>query len=621
MRTSALHLALALALASCDASVAPAADAGDRDASSAPSFAPNPPVLTPCPPGWREVASGDRPTTCEPWPAGYDETCADDEAHVPGAMGCERLGSPCAADGWPVDLPTDRPIVYVDPAAAAGGDGSTRERAYASLALARAPPRAVLALAVGAHEIAGTLALGADTWLVGACVAGTRITARDPGTQALFIVEGLRARIRDVTFDAPERAALSLGGDDVVLERVVVTGARGTGIHVFAGDVTATDVSIRDMRASDAAFATDVGLFVRSGARIELARASVIAFAGVGVIAEGAGASIVLRDSVLRGGVAGRGISAGEVAVLSKDGARVALERSVIEAGRGFGLFAEGSGSEITARDVVIRDLGDDAGAHAQGGARVDLERVWIERVGGAGADGNGAGTRVTVADALIADTRTTADAMAHSTSGVGVAVSSLASLAARRVWIERSRSSGLFAFDADVALEDVSVRDTQPLPIGDEYGMGVWFAERARVTGTRVRVTSSHLAGIAAVRSARVTLAGVEVADTRLSACAASTCPTFGGGFGIVAQRGGALDVSDFVVAGSALCGVVLGRDADDGTPTALDLRRGTVRGAPVGACVQVEGYDSTRLRDAVQYIDVDVPLQATSYSLPPAL
>ncbi len=46
-----------------------------------------------------------------------------------------------------------------------------------------------------------------------------------------------------------------------------------------------------------------------------------------------------------------------------------------------------------------------------------------------------------------------------------------------------------------------------------------------------------------------------------------------------------------------------------------------GVIDRVTVGACVQVEGFDLARLQNDVQYREVDVPVQATSYELPGAL
>jgi hypothetical protein len=77
---------------------------------------------------------------------------------------------------------------------------------------------------------------------------------------------------------------------------------------------------------------------------------------------------------------------------------------------------------------------------------------------------------------------------------------------------------------------------------------------------------------------------------------------------------------VSDFDVDDAALCGVVVGGDAPDAS-TAMDLARGVIRSTEVGACVQAEGFDTARLRVDVEYREVGIPLQATSYTLPSSL
>ena len=123
MRT-VLWLVVTLAFTACDPEVqhdagqdagqdADTDDDGDGDMDftieppepPAPPELPLPPVLTPCPPGWREVPPED-PTDpfdvaiCDPWPEGGPQDCADDEAHFPGEPGCARIGTECPAEDW-----------------------------------------------------------------------------------------------------------------------------------------------------------------------------------------------------------------------------------------------------------------------------------------------------------------------------------------------------------------------------------------------------------------------------------------------------------------------------------------------------------------------------------------
>ena len=101
-------------------------DADFEIAEPEPPAPPEPPVLTPCPEGWREVpADGpDGIATCDPWPEGGPDECGDDEAHFPGEPGCTRIGTACPEGDWAEDLPTDREVVYVLAGAPEGGGGS-----------------------------------------------------------------------------------------------------------------------------------------------------------------------------------------------------------------------------------------------------------------------------------------------------------------------------------------------------------------------------------------------------------------------------------------------------------------------------------------------------------------
>jgi hypothetical protein len=84
-----------------------------------------------------------------------------------------------------------------------------------------------------------------------------------------------------------------------------------------------------------------------------------------------------------------------------------------------------------------------------------------------------------------------------------------------------------------------------------------------------------------------------------------------------VVAHRGGRIALTRLRIEDAALCGVVVG-----GAPwTGSDLHVEYITRAPVGACVQQEGFETSRLRDRVEYRDVGVPLQSTSYDLPEGL
>jgi len=92
------------------------------------------------------------------------------------------------------------------------------------------------------------------------------------------------------------------------------------------------------------------------------------------------------------------------------------------------------------------------------------------------------------------------------------------------------------------------------------------------------------------------VRLRDVQVLDTLERECAPGCA---GSGSGLVALEGGSLEATGFEVRRSALAGIQLARG---GT---IDLHQGVVAENPVGANVQTEGFDVSRLQDAVVYRD----------------
>src|SRR5262245_62044035 len=82
------------------------------NASNGAVLAPFPAVLTPCPDGWAESASGNI-TVCQPAPDA-ESTCTGDTAHFVDRPGCTLIGTACPEEGWPSDLPDDQALLYVD---------------------------------------------------------------------------------------------------------------------------------------------------------------------------------------------------------------------------------------------------------------------------------------------------------------------------------------------------------------------------------------------------------------------------------------------------------------------------------------------------------------------------
>ena len=76
-------------------------------------------------------------------------------------------------------------------------------------------------------------------------------------------------------------------------------------------------------------------------------------------------------------------------------------------------------------------------------------------------------------------------------------------------------------------------------------------------------------------------------------------------------------LRMTGFEVRDAALCGVFVSRTLLGGPPT-MDLSRGVVSGATIGACIQVDGFDLAPVSDDVLYLDNGTNLDITMLPVP---
>ena len=174
----------------------------------------------------------------------------------------------------------------------------------------------------------------------------------------------------------------------------------------------------------------------------------------------------------------------------------------------------------------------------------------------------------------------------------------------------------GIIVHGAFLEARDLLVRATRPRISDGAFGMGVSAQTGARVVLEAARIERSSTAGVIAV-GATILASDLVVSGVEPAPCARAFCDGEIGGYGLAA-RGGAIGATRFRVEAATACGALL---IPDVMPTDMDLSSGVVTGSAVGVCLQVDGYDIDRLTRDVEYRDVGVPLQATSYVLPDAL
>ncbi len=646
-----------------------------------------PPIgLTPCPEGWRDVTGGDV-TECHPYPEGGAETCATGDAHFPGEPGCRAIGDSCPTGDYATTLPSGDRILYVLAGAAAGGDGSIASpyAGLSDVNWNSATAGTTVALGKGTYE--GTMALRAGAHVVGACAAETIITGTDSPIPSVVTVTnaGVPAVIENLAIAGASQWGVRVeSGRSLDLRGVRVSGASQIGmVAVGTGTaVTLTDVVIEGtLRGGASAFGA---LFVQDGAQAEVVRVLVRGNEGQGLFADGIGTRVTLTDVAVQGGAPAFGTGLGSRGVTAQGGARLEASRLLVSTVRDVGIFLgetdtaviltdtvventqprsgdarggrgidvraggfleasrvllsenreagfaaveEGTAAVLT--DVVVRDTQPQQSDRRHGvgvgvrlGASLEASRVLVSGNRAEGIFVAGAGTAVTLADAVIQDTQ---PRESDGLFGRGIEVLDGATFGATRVLVSRSREQAVLALGtgATVTFADVVVRDTLPRANDDFGGGAIGAQSEARIEGERVLVEGARGLGVMAAAGGMVNLRDVTVSGVELTACASTTCPDDGFGYGVAAVSG-ALRLERFHVLHAATCGVfvapidLFGEDPVPAMDPSIDLVSGVISDSEIGACVQVDGYDLDRLQDDVQYRDNGTSLNVTMLPVP---
>jgi hypothetical protein len=281
-------------------------------------------------------------------------------------------------------------------------------------------------------------------------------------------------------------------------------------------------------------------------------------------------------------------------AVAVQEGATVEL-RDVALLASYHGIFAWGG--TVEADGLLVSDAELQA-VDTLGGGRVTLRRAVVVDalvfgVGGHEAD-------IELEDTAIVD------------SGGSLVPLGL-TLTARRVVVQGSSASAMFAPDTVVSFEDSVLRDTTSGRAAGNDGVGLYLYQGTSATLTRTVIERMQDFAVGVYDAgSRVSAADVVVRDISRETCARDTCRESGGGMAIVATDSGQLTLDRFLITRSEVCGVMIANGAT------MDLSRGEISHAEIGACVQIDAYDVERLSNDVTYRDNTINLDATALPVP---
>jgi hypothetical protein len=295
--------------------------------------------------------------------------------------------------------------------------------------------------------------------------------------------------------------------------------------------------------------------------------------------------------------------------------ASLVLRRALVTRNLGHGVAATSAGRADLA-DVVVTDTAPEAGSGwfgrgvaCAGGASCTLARVELERSDDTGLSGTGDGTTITAEDVTVRDTGATSTTAGRG-RGINVQLGAVADLV--RVLVTGSSEGGVVALGTGTQLHAVDLTVADPPPSdAPNRGRGIDVELGVMAVIERARVEGSRQFGILVLGSS-VALEDVSVLGTRAHVCPALGCEVLAAGTALASLRRASVMVDGFVIRDADLCGVQLAGESS------LDLRNGLVREAEIGACVQVDGYDLSRLMEDVVYRDNAVNADTTMLPVP---
>ncbi len=445
----------------------------------------------------------------------------------------ECVPASCGTGTWG-NLEVDESTVYVDVAAAKGGDGSEAApftSIQAGLDAAGDADGGMVAVAAGSYPETLEMDRGHDgVHLAGRCSELVFVDASG-GTESSA---GIEVEVRS---------------SQVEVSGVTVSGSRYVGVRVGSGTMSIRDSAVVDNEFIGVA-AYQAGIYATT---LTMEACGVEGNTAVGVLAYDSGSSVTLRETAIEHTESDEKEEGG-YGIEVYGGASLDAEGCELRENTGMGVAAYDSGTSVTLRETAIEDTkpdengGDGYGIEVYGGASLDAEACEIRENTGAGVAAFDSGTSVTLRESAIEDTKP----KQSGEGAFGIQVAEGASLIAEACEVRGNTGIGVAAFDpaSSVSLRDTSIEDTKPDENGEGgYGIQVKKGASLDVEGCEVRENTN--AGMLAYDSGTsVTLRETAIEDTQPD-------ENGEGGFGIGVLVRASLDAEACEVRGNTALGV----------------------------------------------------------------
>ncbi len=414
--------------------------------------------------------------------------------------------------------------------------------------------------------------------------------------------------IRQTGMTATGRAGQGIFNEagTLVATRAYVSQSRFAGVQAFGGELTLSDALVVDTAPDETLRASGYGL-VATGGTIDVRRVRMARNTYCSVLAQVTDAS--LEDVDITDTYEAEPDSAGDQygCGVSLAADRAELHRLRVAESERFGMMinadaeaasvVDASDLEITSTRASPSDGGGGQGLLVVGGVTLTAERVVVD-----GAQSSGIQIRYGAA-AHLRDvlSRRGQNAMNFGIGGYGMRAMDDASMTIERALVEEASVAAIHVLaDASLVATDVLARDTLGEEMFGLHGWGLGVTDDATATLTRVSFERNRYLGIVSSGAgSRVLGTDVSVSETREARCAIDLCEAAPFGIGLGAYSGASVELSRFLITESHVIGVQLAGGA------AIDLERGIVSRAPVGANVQSDDFQVDRLTRDVSYVD----------------
>lgn len=434
-------------------------------------------------------------------------------------------------------------------------------------------------------------------------------------TDATIVAEDLAIRDSRPVDDGTLGYALAAVAGTVELTRAAFDGNRNSSLILFEGAVLdATDLVVHSTGEAQ-------GLVAIEGSGMTLSRCAILGSQNAGVVQLG---GPLQAEDLIVDGTTSDGPRAPAVGIQLENSDSISLARVRIAGTSGVGIvILDGTTADLSDLSVlqtrVVSPAGEvpiGDGMEVGGGARVTMSRVLLEENDSIGLNVRHVGTLVTGTDLVV---RSTSRRLADDTGspegdlGDGVVVTEGAQVALERVLASGNRvvALGAAGVDSELVLTDFIIEDTESRLTDGRGGIGILITEGASGSLARGTITRSRGAAVVADLGSTIGIEDLSADGTRKEECEVVSCQGIGGGFGLLVNLDSGMTVSRFSIRDNALAGVaVFGAQ--------IDLHQGEVSGHPIGAVVNAEGFDLTRLEDEVLFMDNDRNLDTSTLPVP---